>query len=735
MNIEYNQSIHIIKNIISEIENTNLILINNLIADNADYYTACIREDSNFNFYEKELQKRWNNVIDKFFNYIIEKKIISKNEIDNMMELNKNLYFSNNWKISIKNLHVIITSKVFNLDNNINRYFYDLWVNSNENSFNSVNTFNNYIDILLKIISEIFQKIDYFFIKIIDSINKEYLCIHKIKNYYFKNLHCLIWANVIKEVFNDIFFYKPQNCDELIHFIKKKIIVCSGPFITKIYNNEKYPIMSENETNNVLSKGIKFFNRYKIISHKCATIGHICFTIRIDKPSKVFVLKIIKPLSVAISCWEHQTLKNKNLEHKFNFIKNILQKNSVEMLAKNEINNILNGFKFYNCDYSEIFDYKLNCKLTTVKYLSDIVKEHCWYIIPMTLAQGTCLDSLDKIKYSKFKLHRTLDLLIYKTLFNLFDSGWYHKELNISNLFYHEFNNINLLTIIDFGSVGNIDLFSSNNENKLFVKFIMYIWFYNYDQLFNDLCVICKLRNKNKQETKQMYDVRNKLLKYRRINFRYHKKYFNIGEMYFESEQLYKEKYNEKKNLLSRLNMLNKTESDINLDKLNINKPDINKPDINKPDTNLDKLDINKPDTNLYKLDINKYDTNSTKLYTNNSYTTEKINPNKINKIELVLPIKIVQTILDFFMSRNIHVSEIIPNIYSFYKAYEHLVKVLITTDYDIRRTHFIVSLLLKRISAPWKNFNKLFKLNETFYFINTFKEEESNFYYSFNNN
>ena len=103
-----------------------------------------------------------------------------------------------------------------------------------------------------------------------------------------------------------------------------------------------YPKLTNEQINLMLSKVVNNWDMYRIIDNHSASVGHVSKVIKTNNPDKPFMIKMIKPLAIAQSCWEYKTLYNvfKEGTCEQTFIKNILESNGRELNVLNEIENI-----------------------------------------------------------------------------------------------------------------------------------------------------------------------------------------------------------------------------------------------------------------------------------------------------------------------------------------------------------------------------------------------------------
>jgi hypothetical protein len=366
---------------------------------------------------------------------------------------------------------------------------------------------------------------------------------------YFNNLHPVIWAQIIKHILENVFKELPFTTDQVFQFVSKQVLLNSGPFILKIlqtispiltpelaekYNLKKleYPLLKPNQVDIILRRLVNNFELYNIKKHISASVGHVCIVNRADKPDDVFVIKIIKPIAIVQSCWEYKTLSNefKQGTCEYDFIKNMLESNGRELNVLNEMNNVNKGYKLYNEYYSKVFGTSINASLSSVQVKRTIIPLNAnnsekqqvmntdtWFAFAMTLAPGVQVrkliesDALNNDTKFRAKLHRCADLLVYKFFYNILRHGFYHGDLHAGNMFFsYEHSR---MTLIDFGSVGELDVHSTDPTNLAIIEILFMGVYYNYDgildkltELINSKCVDTKI-NTNSEEYKKLRDT------------------------------------------------------------------------------------------------------------------------------------------------------------------------------------------------------------------------------------
>lgn len=553
---------------------------------------------------------------------------------------------------------------------------------------------------ITKLIPDEFVSLKDFFIKILKT--------------YYTNLHPIIWAQIFKQMVKNIFIDLPYTKKEIFKFISKYVLLNSGPFILKIlqmirpalkpeiamkYNLTKlsYPLLSDEQVNNILKNTLVDYNMYNVIANRSASVAHVCIINKVDNPNNIFILKIIKPLSIIQSCWEYKTLENvydeDSCEKKF--ILNILESNGEEFNVQNEIKNIHEGYKFYNAKYKDSFGINIDANLKTIDVIDNIVNKDSWFIFAMTLAPGIPLsepiehDLLEKDTLYRANLHRCLDLLIYKFFFTLINDNYYHGDLHAGNIFY-SFKE-KQITLIDFGSVGRINLFENNYEMQTLLEIIIMSVFNNYEsildkftELINSRCVESTID----VNTTEYQNLREELKKYHYANL-----YNNINEKHLH------EKNNNAIFGDERINAEN-TQSihNTNVEKINENFEN------NESIYSFYKIKKNEPETIIENKDI--LPVTSEILGGQNSITFEGI----------------IEIIIKFYAKSGINVAVKFNDLYQLQKAYILLLGVLAKTKYSSYR----MNVILKKAIKNWRNLKIMTNVNTLNHVLTIYMREKS---------
>lgn len=337
----------------------------------------------------------------------------------------------------------------------------------------------------------------------------------KVISKYYNSMHPIVWAQIYRSMGDNLFTDLPFTRDEIFAFGSKYTLLNSGPFILKIlqmirpvlspelqrkYNLTKltYPTLTPKQVDIILSRAVYHWPMYQILANISASVGHVCKVVHVHHPDKPFMIKIIKPIAVAQSCWEYNILHDIYPEGSCErtFIENMLKSNGRELNVQQEIRNLQKGHEYYTATYPEIFGNDINATLTTIENIPDIIYPDCWYAMTMTLAPGVPLSKIvedaklerevaTKDTIYRAKLHRCLDLLVYKFFHNLVNNGFYHGDLHAGNIFFSYEKS--QMTLIDFGAVGEIDIYSDDPSTRVLLDTIVMAIFYNYDGMLDTM--------------------------------------------------------------------------------------------------------------------------------------------------------------------------------------------------------------------------------------------------------
>ncbi|AFX92287.1 putative protein kinase-like protein [Megavirus courdo11] len=520
----------------------------------------------------------------------------------------------------------------------------------------------------------------------------------KIISTYYDNLHPIIWAQIFSGIMENIFIDLPNNDQDILKLLSGQILINSGPFILKIIqfikpimtknqiekyslDNITYPKLTNNQINIILNKIINNYEMHNIISHHSASVAHVCQMYHLSDPNNIFVIKIIKPLSIVQSCWEYKIINNIFDKSccEYDFIKKMLESNGREFNVQNEINNMEKAFKYYTCTYSSIFGHNIEAKLTTTQYLPNIVNDKSWFAFAMTKAEGITLDKIihdkiivkDTIYYHN--LHRCLDLLVYKFFYQIIKNGFYHGDLHAGNIFYS--HKLSQITLIDFGCVNKIDLFSNNDTSQIIIDVLIKSIFYNYSGILDTITHYINGKcEERKIDTNSLYYIE------------FNKELDNDRFVNIKNKKHMDEQYKEYNDHLFDINFINQEKNKIH-DSIKLGQKITNEND------------------SIYKyldLELSSEEPIHMQLIPSNYSSNVSENIIGLNDI--------LEKITKFFLSNGINIAIRFNEFYEFQRAYLLLVNVLKSVNYDDYR----MSNIINKAIINWRNLPELFHLKTT---------------------
>lgn len=528
--------IELLNTLCNKIDELNNDITVNMISPVTHYNESCIRQTVSYDTYNEKIKKSWNNVF-HLMNKDPECKSrlsgLSRSEdiiVDslNLSMINLAVFISTHCQCKVfdffkllltqyrsKYIHKIEhmsekqISDLFNRD--YHKFYTDLLTSLNDRGTRTT-FFNNVASHLTNMheLNIVGSELDRLIPAELGSLKAFFV---KVISVYYENIHPVIWAQIFKSAVKNIFIEKPFTFNEIFSFGSKHLLLNSGPFILKMlqmirpflspelatkYNltKLKYPLLTPHQVETILSQTVNDWDNYKILAHYSASVGHVCKVIRYDDPTNPIIIKIIKPLAIVQSCWEYNTLHSiypKN-SCEGDFIIKMLESNGRELDVRNENKNIEEGCKKYYAKYNDINGGDIDAELTTIQYIPNIVKDDVWNVTAMSLAPGIPLSQLierelieSDTKY-RAKLHRCLDLLVYKFFKNIIKNGFYHGDLHSGNIFF-SFKE-SRMSLIDFGAVGNIDIYSPNPEIKTLLEIIIMSTFNNYVGVLDNMTIL-----------------------------------------------------------------------------------------------------------------------------------------------------------------------------------------------------------------------------------------------------
>lgn len=538
----------------------------------------------------------------------------------------------------------------------------------------------------------------------------------KVISTYYDNLHPIIWVQIFRQMIDNFLIDLPRTSEEIFQFVSKYTLLNSGPFILKTlqmirpvisvetaskYSLTKlsYPLMDSNQVDLILNKVISDWSMYKIMGNFSASVGHVCLVSKVDNPENLFIIKIIKPISIAQSCWEYKKLYSVYPEGSCerSFVQSIIKSNGKELNVLNEINNINKGFENYTGTY-DVFTSEIDAKITTIQNIPDIINEDCWFALTMTLAPGISVSSLvedDLLKSDtkyRAKLHRCLDLLVYHFFLGIIKSGYYHGDLHGGNMFFSYEKS--QLTLIDFGAMGQLDIFGATSDTNTLLDIVIMSIFYNYDGILDTMTDLLNGKcassgEKINKETTEYTTFKQTLRKHRMTNIITHDMYAERSEKY--AEDIFGSKRIDDENKKSSLGELpHPKHTPVVIDSV-YSYLEVNQPEKEVVIENRDVL----PD------------------FTGVSEDGSHIGFSGI-----------LDLIIKFYAKSGINIAVKFTEFYEFQKAYALLLGVLRKTNYSPYRT----TIMLRKSIARWQNIPELFNLSTTIHVMSTYYRENNNY-------
>ena len=545
----------------------------------------------------------------------------------------------------------------------------------------------------------------------------------KIITTYYNNLDPIIWAQMMKQMMDNIFIELPYTKEELFRFVSKYVLLNSGPFILKIlqmirpvlspelaikYNLTKltYPLMTKSQTILIFNKVLPRWDMCTVLFSKSASVGHVAVMYYVDNPTDVFVVKIIKPLAIAQSCWEYETLHNLFPEGSCEntFVRNMLESNGAEMNVANEMDNVDKGHEYYTTTYSEVYGTSIDATLTTLENKPGIVKEDCWFALATTLAPGIPLsdlvesDLLTKDTLYRAKLHRCLDLLIYKFFITIVQKGFYHGDLHAGNIFFSYKEN--KMTLIDFGAVGKIDLFEDNEDIQTLLDIIIMSLFYNYEDIFDTMTELLNKKCVTDPNEKKIDSSTEEYQKFKRELRTYHMKNIANSRIYAEKMTQYKQDVFDDERINAETRQIDQD------DLVTMNEQ------VSNPDEHF---------RSIYRyFDIKSKEK---EVVVENKDILPEFTEITEDRKSMTFS-KVLELIIKFYSNSGVNVATTFGQFYELQKAYSLLLGVLYKTNYSSYRT----GIAMKRAILAWSNIPELLHLKTTIAVSKKYLEESNKY-------
>ncbi len=556
---------------------------------------------------------------------------------------------------------------------------------------------------LNKLIPDSLGSMKHFFIKIITR--------------YYTSLHPIIWAQIFRNIIENVFVALPLTPDEIFSFVSKQLLLNSGPFILKIlqmirpvlteemaikYNLKKltYPLLEKDQVVTILKGIVNDFNMYKIVFNKSASVGHVCIGYHVRNPNEKIVIKIIKPLAIAQSCSEYAVLYDLFPEGSCenNFVKNMLKSNGAEMNVLNEIKNINDGYDYYTASYNSVFGYNVDAGVTTIQNKANVVKDGVWFALAMTLAPGIPVADLVEsnlleadTKY-RANLHRCLDVLVERYFYTIVAKGFYHGDLHAGNMFYsYEEKKI---TIIDFGAVGHIDIFGGDKSVLGLLDIILKAIYYNYDEAFDvmtDLLNTKCIETQIDKTTSEYKEFKSKLLGYKIKNI-----------LLLERERDKQNKYMDSMFSQERINT-EQTKAELSIPKTSSH------------------LTLTSEEKSIY--DGLEWKSEPPEVVVENKDTLP-VYSEMIGESQGVSFAKVLQLMIEFYALSNVNIAIKYSEFYEFQKAYALLIGVLAKVGYSSYR----MNMAIKNGILSWEHIDKSLHVFTMTHVISTYWTESKKY-------
>lgn len=536
---------------------------------------------------------------------------------------------------------------------------------------------------------------------------------------YFDKLHPIIWAQILKQILVNFMIEIPLTKDELFRFLSKHILLNSGPFILKILqqirpnipqnllvkynlNKLKYPMMIEEQYLMILKRVVIDWDMYKISGMASASVGQVFFVYRVDSISRL-VIKIAKPLSIAQSCFEYSALIDVFPQGscKHEFVKNMLQATGKELYTPNEIKNINDASKMYSMNYSVLFsETSLSEKITSVKHIDKVINPKCWFALAMSEAEGVPVSSLIEGEQSKLlkdtpfraSLHRCADLLVYVFFIGFIQYGKYHGDLHAGNIYFSYSKK--LMTIIDFGAMGELNLFKTDPVTQSLINIILMSIQYNYTDMLD---TITKLVNSKCDEEKKIDMKSNKYKK-----FRIKLKKIKYNNMLFADKEI-------------------KLTDDFKNKMLNQKRLDLEKNNKKHVEENNKNSEKEQKHTLPYDFMDIKRNKSSTQIIDNTDALPYDIS---IEKTKIISFSYVMSLILEFYAMQDINIAVKFAEFYELIKAYKLLTDVLNQMGYPSYR----MSIVMNKVIFDTGNLKKLLEVTAVINMLSAYTREKAKY-------
>ena len=340
-----------------------------------------------------------------------------------------------------------------------------------------------------------------------DSMGKLKDFIVTIISTYYENLHPIVASHILCGITRSFIKELPTDAGDIASLFYRQTLLNSGPMILKLLQmvnavldvptkrkygllTLRYPIIPRDTMDEIMQDILIHPQYCERIVDFSASVGHVrkykwTNYLPKDEREATFMIKVIKPVTSALtSCWEYELLSRifERNSDEDNNIRGMLVSNGEELDLTQEAKYMKEGHKKYTCTYKDIFRVNLDMTLTTIREIPGILRPGVWQGIAMEVAKGMSVASileepdvyLDKGQFEA-ALHRGMDLLVNRWIFTIINDGMYHGDLHAGNIFFSFEDRV--MTIIDWGAVGVINVFERSKALNLLRHIIIYaIW-------------------------------------------------------------------------------------------------------------------------------------------------------------------------------------------------------------------------------------------------------------------
>lgn len=349
-----------------------------------------------------------------------------------------------------------------------------------------------------------------------DSMGKFKEFVVKIISDYYEKVHPIVAAHMLCGITRSFTKELPTEVGGLASLFYRQTLLNSGPMILKLLQmvnaaldtatkrkygllTLRYPIIPRDTMDEIMQNILLQPHYCERIVDFSASVGHVrkykwTNYLPQDEREATFMIKVIKPVTSALTaCWEYELLSRifPRGSDEDNNVRAMLVSNGEELDLTQEAKYMKEGHKKYTCTYAKVFKVDLDMTLTTIREIPGILRSGVWQGIAMEVAKGMSVASiLEEPKYlarGQFEaaLHRGMDLLVNRWIFTIINDGMYHGDLHAGNIFFSFEDRV--MTIIDWGAVGVIDVFARSKALNLLRHIVIYAIWDNFAAIMNDI--------------------------------------------------------------------------------------------------------------------------------------------------------------------------------------------------------------------------------------------------------